>query len=368
MKSEYVLMHGSSGDIKISNSELFNITWDKSVIEEVNLLNYREDYSTRIVYALREEGLKKLCAKMQATPESYYFVESITEDLELLQTAEERELKHDELEADLAPSAELEVADYFDDDEVDNSEVEAEYLDICNLKDWTLKYDNGLTLSWKDLRRAVSYENGLKINEEVYAELAKEVGESYDTVGARRSVETPNGEAWTSGGTYGWSVDEEKEEKFLRKNIAKRKGGERTPKFEAKAWSGEYDNDVGDTYVVIDISEQHVWYYEDGKVVKDSDCVTGTRGVHDTPLGTYAVMEVMPQGKVLRGDGYASPVKKWIRLTNSGIGLHDASWRSSFGGGIYLRSGSHGCINLPYDFANFLCERLETGMPVLIVA
>ena len=51
---------------------------------------------------------------------------------------------------------------------------------------------------------------------------------------------------------------------------------------------------------------------------------------------------------------------------NGGIGLHDASWRSKFGGDIYVRDGSHGCINLPKNKAAELYNRIQKGCPVVV--
>ena len=50
-------------------------------------------------------------------------------------------------------------------------------------------------------------------------------------------------------------------------------------------------------------------------------------------------------------------------LTN--IGMHDATWRSSFGGTIYKTKGSHGCINMPYEKAQELYGYIEKGTPVI---
>ena len=50
---------------------------------------------------------------------------------------------------------------------------------------------------------------------------------------------------------------------------------------------------------------------------------------------------------------------------NGGIGMHDAYWRSSFGGRIYKTNGSHGCINLPPAVAKTIYENISAGMPVL---
>ena len=50
---------------------------------------------------------------------------------------------------------------------------------------------------------------------------------------------------------------------------------------------------------------------------------------------------------------------------NGGIGMHDAKWRSSFGGTLYKTGGSHGCINLPHSVAKKIYENISAGMPVL---
>ena len=60
------------------------------------------------------------------------------------------------------------------------------------------------------------------------------------------------------------------------------------------------------------------------------------------------------------GPGYASPVKYWMPV-KGGIGIHDASWRKEFGGEIYKKSGSHGCINTPTDVMSTLYDMVEGG-------
>ena len=88
-----------------------------------------------------------------------------------------------------------------------------------------------------------------------------------------------------------------------------------------------------------------------------------------TPEGMYAI-RFKQTNRVLTGynkDGsvsYRSPVKYWMPF-NRGIGLHDASWRRTFGGEIYKNSGSHGCINLPRDAAAQIYELVYKGMPVI---
>ena len=49
-----------------------------------------------------------------------------------------------------------------------------------------------------------------------------------------------------------------------------------------------------------------------------------------------------------------------------GQGLHDASWRYSFGGNIYVYNGSHGCVNMPPAAAQALYYEIEDGMAIVI--
>ena len=185
--------------------------------------------------------------------------------------------------------------------------------------------------------------------------------DSYNSVGNPVQFKNHLGEIMNvSGGTWGKEVDSTKELESIKGYVSKLDNTVHEPSF-----SLDCDESIGDTFVEISITDQHVWFVKNGMVTKDSACVTGKAGVHDTPNGVYYVMERM-NGKTLRGNDYETWVNKWIRLTWSGIGLHDASWRNNFGGEIYKSNGSHGCINLPYDFAAYLLNEVKTGMPVVI--
>ncbi len=83
----------------------------------------------------------------------------------------------------------------------------------------------------------------------------------------------------------------------------------------------------------------------------------------NTPEGIYA-MTYKTRNAILRGRGYATHVNYWMPF-NKGIGLHDATWRSKFGGEIYARSGSHGCVNLPLEAAKSIYEYVGKGFPVI---
>ena len=109
-----------------------------------------------------------------------------------------------------------------------------------------------------------------------------------------------------------------------------------------------------------------------GMLFLQSDIVSGLPSDPDkrTPGGTYYIY-FMQRNRTLIGeiqeDGkpeYETPVAYWMAF-NGGIGLHDATWQSAFGGDRYKTYGSHGCINLPLDVAASLYSQLSVNIPVV---
>lgn len=124
------------------------------------------------------------------------------------------------------------------------------------------------------------------------------------------------------------------------------------------------------SYVEIDISRQHVWVYINGTLFVDAPCVTGNvSDGHATPTGVFYLLNknrgVYLEGFNNDGSKYSSFVEYWMRF-NQGIGMHDATWRASFGGNIYLTNGSHGCVNLPEDKAAQIYEVIDETMPIIV--
>ena len=69
--------------------------------------------------------------------------------------------------------------------------------------------------------------------------------------------------------------------------------------------------------------------------------------------------------RILRGADYETFVYYWMPVSG-GIGIHDATWRSKFGGDIYLRDGSHGCVNTPIEIVEQMYEVMEVGTPCIL--
>jgi lipoprotein-anchoring transpeptidase ErfK/SrfK len=121
----------------------------------------------------------------------------------------------------------------------------------------------------------------------------------------------------------------------------------------------------GATYIDVDLAAQMVNYFVNGQVVLSTPCVTGNTSLgRGTPAGNYAITAEVP-GKYLTGPTWHVWVDRWMPF-NGSIGLHDATWRSSFGGDIYQTNGSHGCVNLPHDAAVALYDMASVGTAVIV--
>ena len=174
-------------------------------------------------------------------------------------------------------------------------------------------------------------------------------------------------------GPYGWKIDVAGEVQALAALIQAGPAAgpvDREPVYAMTAASRTAP-DWGTTYAEVDLTGQHVYMFQEGNLVWDAPCVTGNISKnYDTPPGIYS-LTYKEKDRILRGakkaDGtyeYESHVDYWMPF-NGGIGFHDATWRSKFGGTIFQTSGSHGCINLPPEKASVLYDLIYKGMPVL---
>ena len=214
-------------------------------------------------------------------------------------------------------------------------------------------------------------------NEGAVREWLREFGKQYDTVGKTRTITSPWGKTVeVSGGTYGWSVDEEAEFPALVNSIKNGEVVTREPIYvDGQRAASRGPQDWGSTYAEVDLSGQHMWFIIDGAVALDTDVVTGVpTPAKETPSGVYSILEKELNstlvGEIDPATGqpeYRTPVAYWMRVTWSGIGFHDATWQPAFGGSLYASgAGSHGCINMPLDQAGALYNMLPVGTPVII--
>ena len=203
------------------------------------------------------------------------------------------------------------------------------------------------------------------LQEDKISEYVKSLAEEYDTYNKPKELVTSYGNTVTvPGGNYGWKINQEEETAMLTEEVKAGESVEREPVYEQTA-NSRGANDYGDTYVEINLSAQHLWLYQEGELLLDTDFVSGSIAEkHATSTGAFYVYGKETE-RYLVGPGYRSYVYYWMPF-NGGEGMHDATWRSSFGGATYLNSGSHGCINLPKSMAGQIYENVEKGTPVLV--
>ena len=233
-------------------------------------------------------------------------------------------------------------------------------LDANVLDGWISVDDNGY--------RYVDEEHIAECVDQYVADLASAVDVEKET---STFASTNRGMVEVDNNEYVIKINQDAEKEKLLEEVLGNTVTQREPVYSRK--DETQDPTFGGTYVEIDIDNQTVYYYEDGQCLVETPCVTGTGSVprRSTPTGVFHIYDKQ-RSRTLYGDiqpdgsyGYASFVNYWMRFCG-GCGLHDATWRDSLGGDIYWDSGSHGCVNLPYEAAAQMYEIVEEGTPCIV--
>ena len=243
--------------------------------------------------------------------------------------------------------------------------------------DVTVKMSDGTvrTIDKETTKNWISVKNDLYVIDEANiaakaAEYMADVAKYDDNYGYFRSFMSTNYgmQKFDSDYLHGHTLDQKAMADTLTSMVLKGETGEIAPVY--SQYEDDKDPRFGGTYVEVDIYAQRVYYYENYELIYECNCVTGTEGYRSTPSGIFSVEEKQ-RGRTLNGyssDGtllYSSYVSYWICFLPH-YGLHDASWRDSFGGDIYEYDGSHGCVNLPTKAAAALYDMVDYGTPVIV--
>ncbi len=245
-----------------------------------------------------------------------------------------------------------------------------EQVMINEYTDVVINYDFGDQVEVVDknvISHWVSVEDGnIVLDKQKVAEYVDELAQKYDTVGKERNFVNSHGEkVIVSGGTYGWKLDKETEIMELCELIEKGTSvSKKEPNFTQTAMV-KGGNDIGNTYIEVNIAEQKMWYYKDGELIVETDIVTGNYNRGRATPTVVGFIYNKARNRNLVGADYVAFVHYWMKVYGS-IGIHDASWRKNFGGNIYASNGSHGCINTPYENVKKIYDTVEIGTPVII--
>jgi nitrogen regulatory protein PII len=258
----------------------------------------------------------------------------------------------------------------------ENPQYTSKSQEVADAKNMLDKYAN-LTITYTsgdktEVLDGSTIHNWLGVNEKMEVTIDDEkvkkyvdkIASIYNTFGNTRNfVTTSKATIKVSGGNYGWIVDKSKEVQDLIKCIKNGQSTTKEPMY-AQTAVAEGTNDIGDTYVEIDMTKQHLWFYKKGSLVTEGDVVTGNiTNNTSTPIGTYR-LNYKEKNATLKGEDYSSAVTFWMPF-NGNVGMHDASWRTEFGKNIYMTSGSHGCVNEPYELANKIYDNIDANTPIV---
>ena len=232
----------------------------------------------------------------------------------------------------------------------------------------------------------------VKLNRDLARQYVEQMAQATDTVGTSRNFETYDGrQIQIGGGDYGWILDVDKEADTLVDMIEKGETMVREPEYSQSAQRRDGQNDIGYTYVEVDITAQKLVYYENGQPLIETDCVTGNPNMGlSTPTGVFRG-GVKESPKVLLG-GFGSGVggqdtftsdqtfaDSQIELGAAGatanayfwmpfgsLGITEGINRNEFGSSFYMLRGTGGNVEIVYDSAAALYNKFYEGIPVII--
>lgn len=354
----------------IDGTETLKMPYDKFLSKEIALTNpikwplevlENHDYESTIEF--KNENFYERIAelnKLDAKDAEFSIVDNeaiVSEDSYGYNIPEDFEIDYDLSKIDLAQYAELPSvkAKDLEDKKVSTQKILDTEVTLLNK---TLTGQEYLNL----------FNENLELDQEKVSEFVETVAEETDTLNKHRKFKTSNGNEITlEPGVYGWKLDKEK----TTDNFLNNPEGEIKASYRTYATQRDFDDDIGNTYLEVDKDNQKLYAYKKGKLVLSTNIVTGYVGKADTPKGVFYIWAKREKATLraksrVTGERYETPVDYWMPIDWTGVGLHDANWRSNFGGQIYKSNGSNGCINLPPAVAKEVFETFDIGTPVVV--
>ena len=165
---------------------------------------------------------------------------------------------------------------------------------------------------------SISDDGSVSIDDAKVTKYVQQLASKYNTFGRKRSFKTSSGDTIEiGGGDYGWVVSKKNEKAQLLSDLEGGKSVEREPVYEQTALYRSAD-DIGNTYIEIDYTKQHMWYYKDGALQMESDFVSGNLARQNGSVdGVYKIV-YKQRNATLVGEGYSSPVSYFMPFAYKG--------------------------------------------------
>lgn len=359
-------------------------TWVNSLFESQDYNNGLEEQinfnEEKMINSLSEQGLTNEERKAAVNAavnydesEGYYVVEGEEGnqiDLDRLESAIIEGIQKQDYVIDLSEVyAQPAVTE-------DSEEITSILSEIETVSDIEITYTiagDSITVPQAEIEKWIYFDsaNELVINPESVKAYLDTLNEEYSTFNKSRQFNsTLQGEVTVPPGILGWSIDTEAETEALINDIHAGNAVTREPIYYSSGGIAGEANDIGTTYVEIDLSNQYMYLYVDGQIITETPIVSGKIGAETVP-GANAVNEMLADTNLVginpfSNVNYSTPVNYWIRFDDQAQGIHDASWQGSYGGNVYQSNGSLGCINTPLGAVEIIFNTVDYGTPVIV--
>lgn len=338
----------------------FDVTMLEALLANVGVNNNDRTASSDAFIGISDEGVFQI-------KEEVYGQQISAASFE---TALENELEQGQNRLDLE-SAYIQPSIRQDTPEVINLQARLDEMQGVNI---TLEVDGeAITIPSSEIASWIFVDDNQEpqVNVEMIEDYLYGLNEKYASLFKTRQFEsTYQGTVTLEPGTYGWYIDRFTEAETIAANVLAGEDATREPVIGGSGYGLDINDDIGASYVEVDVYHQMMTIYIGGEVALQTAIVTGTPGTNTVP-GTYQVWN-MEEDSTLVGYNprtemdYEQPVDYWIAFDDQAQGIHDANWQSSFGGEAYLSNGSLGCINTPPGVMPDVFELVYYGMPVVI--
>ena len=193
------------------------------------------------------------------------------------------------------------------------------------------------------------------------SEYVKSIDEQFTSANKTRSFMTSYGKLINiNGGDYGRQLNQASLVEQLSVAVKQTRDVGVVAEFSSYAL-GDKENDIGKSYIEIDLTNQRLWLYLDGEKVMNTDIVSGKPSTLSKE-GTFVLTDMATSLVLSKEDNKG--VSYYLKF-GDGYGVCATNEVNVFGGSEYINAGTNGSIFLSNDSAKMLYDRAFIDMPIV---